>query len=1029
MKIFRINWKTGLLYIVVICELTTLAYFIHNYSTSEQEEIIFKSEIPFLSQKSLWADSLISTMTNEQKIGQLFMIPSISSNNNEKDSIKDLVKKHKIGGLIFYNSNPELQINCINEYQEISEIPLLNAMEVVFSLSDKNNKLMEMPNPDNLNTIDDDSLLLGITENLAYQLKTVGIQMLFGPSLEIIYDYKNNDIDSSFIDFIKTTSDKSVLYSKTLQDNNILVCAKPLNNISSKKTSLIKRIRKKKISHKDSLEHISDSLIMKPLRDLCLNGLSAILVNHTNKKIQPLSGLKVSDSLYNSLDFKGLVISDFRNIEDSKKKSGKHKLILQAILNGSDIIMINDKIAESINYIFKSFFKGKITEKILNKKVKKILLAKAWSGLDKFRKLNNDSIFEKLNNNHYQMLNRKATEASMLVLSNHKKLIPLKNLYSNNICCINFGNDISRFRQSLRYYSNFNNYTIDLKDNRFNKHLNKLSKYDVIIVPVFRTNLNFNTSNKELKPFLDSLNSRTNLIVVLFDNYKALKYVKKYKGVILANSDTRLAQDYAAQLIFGGINASGKLGLNCSDEYCYKDGSSSNAERFKYTTPEDVGVNSEKLLKIDTIVNYAIKKGAFPGCQVFFAKSGKVFFNKSYGHHTYSKKIKVKKSDLYDLASVTKIAASTIAMMKLFDMNKLNIDTTLSYYFKDLKKSRIKNVYIRDILIHQSGFPPSVPVYRIFYQGIKKLKKNSSLVKIIKPDSLKKVSVIRKDSISKKGDNIRNNNTIVNDTLKKSKINKKSYFSKKKKGDFDIKINENLYLNKNALDTIWEFCKKTRLNPKREYVYSDMNFFMIMKLVEEISNSKLDKFVMKHFYKSLNLRTMRYKPMDFFKKERIVPTELEKKFRKELIHGYVHDPTAALIGGVSGHAGLFSNANDLAVLMQMLLDGGSYGGIRYLKSNTISIFLKKQEGSHRALGFNRQTKSGSSLLADDASIQTFGHTGFTGTCVWVDVKNQLIYVFLSNRIHPKSQNQKINTLRVRQNVQQVVYDALKEKTF
>jgi CubicO group peptidase (beta-lactamase class C family) len=412
------------------------------------------------------------------------------------------------------------------------------------------------------------------------------------------------------------------------------------------------------------------------------------------------------------------------------------------------------------------------------------------------------------------------------------------------------------------------------------------------------------------------------------------------------------------------------------------------------------------LSRIDSIAETSIRQQAMPGCQVVVIRNGYVILRRSYGFHTYSREEPVENSDIYDLASVTKVAATTIGIMKLYDEGRLKLDTNLAAYLPGLEQSELRTVKIKDVLIHEAGFPAEPPIFR-YIRAIQKFKNNRG-----KTSPVTLVSTTPYDTL------------FDGQTVKESDTLYRYAFAETESKEYPYAVAEGIYLRSDMPDSIYLQVTKTKLVKPIEYKYSDMSMYIMMQVLQYISRTRLDEYMDRNFYRPLGLHTTGYNPLKRFPAERIIPTEEDDIFRKQLMHGYVHDPIASLLGGVSGHAGLFSDGLDLAVLMQMVLNGGSYGGRQYFSSETVKLFTSPQPGSYRGLGWDHNYSSGNPMCADSSSIYTYGHTGFTGTCVWVDPKYGLVYVFLSNRIYPTAENKKLQTSAVRQRIHQVIYDAM-----
>jgi CubicO group peptidase (beta-lactamase class C family) len=393
--------------------------------------------------------------------------------------------------------------------------------------------------------------------------------------------------------------------------------------------------------------------------------------------------------------------------------------------------------------------------------------------------------------------------------------------------------------------------------------------------------------------------------------------------------------------------------------------------RLQYTVPEDAGINSDNLIGIDDIAVEAIFNQATPGCVVLVAKDGKVIFNKAYGYHTYDKTSPDKLNDIFDLASMTKISATTMETMQLVDQDKLNIDSALGYYLPQTRKTNKNDLRIREILEHQAGLIPDIP----------------TLVPIQSADH-----------------------------------------SIDSSAAYPTKVNDGYYLKKDYFkDVMWPEMLNSPVKTRGQYIYSDLGLCFMQQVIETITSTPENIYVQQHFYEPLGMQSAGYLPLYRFKPQQIVPTEDDEVYRHALLDGYVHDPTAALMGGVAGHAGLFASANDVAILYQMMLNRGTYGGVQYIKPETVDLFTAKQSSiSRRGLGFDRWDPDAEKHYPSElASPETYGHTGFTGTCVWVDPKYNLIYIFLSNRVNPVVSN-KLGNLNIRPRIQDVVYGAIQK---
>lgn len=551
----------------------------------------------------------------------------------------------------------------------------------------------------------------------------------------------------------------------------------------------------------------------------------------------------------------------------------------------------------------------------------------------------------------------KETQTSAVLLNNELQNIPLKNLESRTIASINIGSAYPRiFDNMLRNYAPVKDFTFGF----FN--INELQNYSTLIIQVTPQSL----AQPETIRFILQMQNQKEIILAGFGNSASLQMLNTITAPVIWSPDySAAAADHSAQIIFGGIAATGRLNATISPKYQAGSGFTTQKIRLRYGSPEDVGIRSANLEKIDKIVEEAIREHATPSAVVMVVKDGDVIFNKAYGNHTYGGSEPTRPDDIYDLASVTKTAATTMAVMKLYDEQKLSLDANIGTYLPDVRETDKNDIAVREVMLHEAGF-------------------------------------INIDFFSRIGSRDHSSDS--------------SFF-------YPVKVADNYYLRRNYYqDEMWPKMLRSPVRTRGQYVYSDISMYMMKEIVEHQAATPLDQFVLQEFYKPLGMRTAGFNPRRRFEKDRIVPTEQDDYFRNTLLQGYVHDQGAALADGVSGHAGLFASANDLAILNQMLLNRGTYGGIQYLKPETVNLFTSHQSNvSRRGLGFDRG--EGGSYPSSLASEGTYGHTGYTGTCVWVDPKYNLVYIFLSNRVYPSVTN-KLNSLRIRPRIEDAIYEAI-----
>ncbi|TKC07366.1 serine hydrolase domain-containing protein [Pedobacter frigoris] len=559
--------------------------------------------------------------------------------------------------------------------------------------------------------------------------------------------------------------------------------------------------------------------------------------------------------------------------------------------------------------------------------------------------------------------------SNTVLLNNHEQIVPLKNLDKKNIASVSLGfSNQTVFDSLLNKYTKITSFSsVDYQNSTTLNDLEDDLKYFntvVVSIPSAAANDVRNTN------FILNIARNKEVIVAVFGDGRTLGSLDAIKTpIVWTDQNTPMAATVIPQIIFGGIGISKKLANNLSPKYTAGSGFSTTASRLKYTLPEDADVNADNLKGIDNIANEAIKAQATPGIVVLVAKDGKVIFNKAYGNHTYVNGIPDKLTDIFDLASVTKTTATTPVVMRLVEQNKLNLDTSIGAYIPKARNSPMNEIKVREVMLHQAGFIPFIPFHDY-----------------VKP-----------------GDYSRDSSAV-----------------------YPTKVADNYYIRKNFFkDVMWPKMLNSPIKTRGKYVYSDISMYVMKDIVERISGIPLNQYAADNFYKPLGMQTAGFLPRNRFSKDQIVPTEQDTYFRKTLLEGYVHDQGAALAGGISGHAGLFGSANDVAIIYQMLLNKGTYGGQQYFKPETVQSFTSKQSNvSRRGLGFDRWdpdlTKKYPSELA---SAQTYGHTGYTGTCVWVDPSRGLVYVFLSNRVHP-TVSEKLGNMKIRGRIQDVINKAI-----
>lgn len=951
---------------------------------------------PFLTYlETAWVDSVMNTLSPDERIAQLIMVAAYSSRGPEhRQELLTMVQDHKIGGLVFFQGGPGRQAAMINALQAESDVPLLIAMDAEWGLGMRLDSTISYPFQMTLGAIQNNELIYQMGKALGDQLRTVGAHVNFAPVVDI-----NNNPDNPVINYRsfgenrEKVAAKGIAYMKGMQDVNILTTAKHFPGHGDTDTD----------SHY-ALPQINyprerlDSLELYPFRAMIGAGVGGMMVAHLNIPAldsssvpSTLSSAIINDLLKKELGFQGLIFTDAMNMKGVTAGNLPGVVDKDAILAGNDILELSEDVPRAIGEIREAVRRGLITQREIDDRCRKMLAVKYWVGLNDHRPLNLSDIAAKAASPAAKLLNRKLMEAALTVLKNERNLIPLRELDTLRIAAVSLGTTaITPFQKTLSLYTKVTHFQVpdEAGPLEIERLRSQLKDFNLIIGGVHDEGprpLNRAALSPDVINFISELSRGENVIMGVFKNpyvLEKLSGIAMADALIVAYEDNVNAEELAAQLIFGGVGASGRMPVTVGDTFLEGEGMDvEGGIRFGYTLPEEVGMDSETLFNgVDSLVHQALEVKAIPGCQVLIARNRKVVLHKAYGLHTYSDTVKVKHTDLYDLASLTKISTSMAALMKLYDEGKFSLDGTLGDYLPKFKRSNKGDIGMKDILTHQGGFIPFIP----FYQ--RTFRKNGSY----------KWATVKKDSSRR----------------------------------FPIKLADGMFLHRKYPDKMVKGIRKSPLRAERKYVYSDFFFMLAPRVVEGMIDQDFASYLQENFYAPLGATSITFNPSSKYPPDAIVPTENDFIFRERPVHGTVHDENAAMMKGISGHAGLFANANDLAKLMQMYLDMGTYGGERYIREETLKEFSRTQfpeNDNRRALGFdkpNLEYRGVNNNTAEGAGPNSFGHTGFTGTFAWMDPDTGLLYIFLSNRVTPTRENTRLYRLNTRTQIQQVMYEAL-----
>lgn len=883
--------------------------------------------------------------------------------------------------------HPTTQLFWTNQLRKKSRIPLMVSMDAEWGLSMRLDSVIKYPRQMALGALQNDSLIYEYGREMGRQLKMMGVDVSFSPVADINSNPENPVINvRSFGEDKLKVARKSIQYMRGLQDEGILAVVKHFPGHgdthvdSHKDLPLISRTKNQ--FYKEDLF---------PFRRSFEAGVGGVMSAHiqlpafekTPNTPASLSKKVTQKLLRKQLKYGGLCFSDALSMGAVTNHFDSSEIDVKAFLAGNDILLFPQNIPAAIREIKKALKQKRVSQKEFDARIRRILAAKYWTRQHASEK-KLASLHKALNSAQRNLLNYQIGEKAITLLRNEESLLPLNIGRHKKLISLALSPKPTRFQEVLGSYGSTIPITLNETSNL--DSLQKLldSEPDVEVV-ISLHNLNsfafkrkFGLDEKCLQ-FINQLMAKRRCILVNFSTPYALTHLKGAKAIVQAYEEINGFHVAAAQVVHGAISPKGKLPVTVPKLFRANTGLTFfSKKRLKVGLPEQEGLHSEKLAFIDSVVNKALAAGATPGCQVLVAKNNRVVYQKAFGYHTYDSQIVVSNQHYYDIASISKIMASTACIMWLYDQGKIDIYKTLGDYLGPEVDSLKAGLTLKEVLAHQSGLAAWIPFY-------------------------------------------------VKTLVSKGVVD--SNYCPWPNGYFGVQVAESLYTCRDITDTIYNTINKSELKDRGKYLYSDLGYFYLKKIIEKQLGSRLDTVVYEYFFEPLGLNAM-YNPLDKVSLAEVVPTENDEYFRNQLIHGYVHDPAAAMLGGVAGHAGVFSSSWDLAVYMQMLLNRGEYGGKRYLKASTIDSFTKKQFPSNRkGLGFDKpekdSTKAGPAIR--DLSPKAFGHSGFTGTCVWSDPEYNITYVFLSNRVHPTAANKKLVRMNVRTDILQVIYDDLLDK--
>jgi beta-N-acetylhexosaminidase len=956
-------------------------------------------------QENAWVDSTYAALSPDERLGQLFWLRAHTDKDAAYEAVvEEQVKKYKPGGLCFFNptakGTPEKQVELTNRYQASStKLPMFITIDGEWGLGMRmRGTAMSFPRQLMLGAIPDNTLIYRMGEQIAKHCKRVGVNFNFAPDADV-----NNNAANPVIGFRSFGEDpynvaaKAYQYMLGMQDNGVMASAKHFPGHGDTDTD----------SHYD-LPLIShalprlDSVELFPFKILIRQGVASVMIAHLNVPAlddtpnlpSSLSPKIVTDLLRNKLNFNGLILTDGLEMHAVTKNFPKGEVEARALAAGVDVLLLPVDLDASFRTVKQWMADGRISPASIEASVKRVLLWKHRMGVQNYTPVALENVRADVNDPQALAVKRELIANALTLVKNEGNYLPLRNKEVTPFEKVSplaalaigagsgnaFHKRLSSFPTGAGGKIAFHTSGKDVS----NSLLAKLKGKDAVIVSLHDMSQFASKGyglTQDTKDFIEALRKETRVILVMFGNPYAAKFFENVPNLLVCYEEDDEVQDLAAQALFGVFPLRGKLPVTASPALPAGTGiNTESVERLGYGVPEEVGMSSSKLEKVDELMAEAIADGATPGGVVLVARRGKIVFKKSYGFHTYDKNARpTEPDDIWDLASITKVAASTISLMRLQEQGKFDPKDPVEKYLPEFASTNKKGIPLVEMMTHRGRLTPWIKFYE------------KTITPAAKPSP--------------------------------------DFYQGKRSDAYPLPVAKDLWLKAGYEKQIWQQIMDSPLEASKEYKYSDLGFYIAGEIVKRQSGLPIDEYARQTFYQPLGLQTMGYRPYERFPMERIPPTENDDYFRDRRIQGYVHDMGAAMLNQATGHAGLFSDAEDLAVLMQMLLNKGSYGGMQYLKPETINYYTTRCQGcTRRGIGFDMFQKNTSyeNNLSKLASDGTYGHLGFTGTAVWVDPAQELIYIFLSNRTFPSMKNNKLAKLNTRVRVQDAVYGAIEE---
>lgn len=954
-----------------------------------------------------WVDSVMNKMTLKEKVGQLF-IYTIAPVNTKQNQIllKDAVDNYKVGALLFSGGVMQTQAELTNQAQRMAKLPLMITFDGEWGLAMRLRGTPSFPRNMVLGCIQDNKLIYEYGQEMARQCRQLGVQVNFAPVADVNINPNNPVINTrSFGEDPMRVAEKVVAYASGLEGGGVLSVSKHFpghgdTDVDSHKALPVLPFTRERL----------DSIELYPFKEAIRAGLSGMMVGHLQvPAFEPLNGIPSSLSrnivhklLTEELAFKGLIFTDALAM---KGVSGNGNVSLQALKAGNDMVLAPRNLKVEISAVLDAIEKKELTREEIENKCRKVLTYKYVLGLNKKPHIQLSGLEQRINTPQIRDLIRRLNLAAITVLNNKNYVLPLHADKKQAIALLEVGNAgaTNALAEQLSKYTLVKRIRLQsgMTEEANRRLRDSLNKYQRVIIAVSQQKLG------SYQSFFAKFAPQSPAVYLFFTPGKAMLSIQNAvahaPSVVLAHSSNESVQRQVADVLFAKASADGRLSASLGSLFKAGAGVTISPKTPFHFVPEEYGMKSLALLRIDSIALEGIRQGAYPGCQVVILKEGHVMVDKVFGTHSGKGSARVQPTDIYDLASLTKTTGTLLALMKLYDKGRFNLTDRISKYLPFLQQTNKKDITIQELLYHQSGLPSGIAFYR------DAIDEESYEGRLFMPRKDAKHSVQLGTS------------TWANPRF----AFKKEYVSRVKLADYTLQISEKLWLNPSFLKEMEKKIVEAPMKTKT-YRYSDIGFILLRLLVEKLAETPMDAYLQREFYEPMGLARTGFLPLRRYPKSEIVPSSVDHFLRKDTLRGYVHDEAAAFQGGVSGNAGLFSNAREVAQIYQMLLNGGELKGRRYLSKETCHLFTTAvSKISRRGLGFDKPDKKNPlrSPCSTHTPAKVYGHTGFTGTCAWVDPDNKLVYVFISNRIFPDILNRKLGNLEIREQIQEAMYEA------